>query len=108
LPILCHGLMEVGAVLSRRDFLRAAGAALVAGQAVGAEVPRKKLAVITNVWTYRSHAWHMAERFLDVYPVAGRWHPPPFEVVSAYVDQVPDGDLSRKRAEEFGFTIYPT
>jgi len=29
-------------------------------------------------------------------------------VVSAYVDQTPDNDLSRKRAAEFGFTIYPT
>src|SRR5438874_4596130 len=99
--------MEVGAVLSRRDFLRAAGAALVVGPAFGADSPRRKLAVSTNVWTYRSHAWHMAERFLVGYPVAGYWHQPPIEVVSAYVDQVPEGDLSRKRAEEFGFTIYP-
>ncbi len=30
------------------------------------------------------------------------------KVVSAYVDQQPDNDLSRKRAEEFGFKIYPT
>jgi hypothetical protein len=50
----------------------------------------------------------MAERFLVGYPIAGRWHKPPFEVVSAYIDQVPDGDLSRKRAEEFGFTISPS
>jgi hypothetical protein len=94
-------------VLSRREFLGAAGGALLASRGVGAETPRKKLAVITNVWTYRSHAWHMAERFLVGYPIGGRWHRPTFEVVSAYVDQVPDGDLSRKRAEEFGFTIYP-
>ena len=30
-----------------------------------------------------------------------------FDVVSAYVDQMPEGDLSRPRAEEFGFQIYP-
>ncbi len=94
-------------MLSRRDFLAAAGAALVAGSAAPA-ADRKKLAVITNVWTYRSHAWHMAERFLVGYPVGGRWHRPPLDVVAAYVDQVPDGDLSRKRAAEFGFTIYRT
>ena len=29
-------------------------------------------------------------------------------MVCAYVDQRPEGDLSGKRAEEFGFTIYPT
>ena len=28
--------------------------------------------------------------------------------VSAYVDQFPQSDLSRQRAKEFGFTIYPT
>jgi hypothetical protein len=50
----------------------------------------------------------MAERFLAGYPLEGRWHRSPLHVVSAYVDQKPEGDLSRQRAEEFGFTIYPT
>ena len=50
----------------------------------------------------------MAERFLHGYPREGKWHQPPLEVVSAYVDQRPEGDLSGKRAEEFGFKIYPT
>jgi hypothetical protein len=50
----------------------------------------------------------MAERFLGGYPVRGRWHRPPLDVVSAYVDQTPQNDLSRDRAREFGFTIYPT
>ena len=50
----------------------------------------------------------MAERFLVGYPVNGRWHRPPLDVVAAYVDQKPENDLSRKRSEEFGFPIYPT
>jgi hypothetical protein len=67
--------------------------------AVGARQPvRKKLAVVTTAWYYRSHARHMAERFLTGYPVEGRWHRPPLDVVSAYVDQVPDNDLSKGRA----------
>ncbi|MFO0903444.1 MAG: hypothetical protein U0939_10610 [Pirellulales bacterium] len=69
---------------------------------------RKKLAVVTTEWRYRSHAWHMAERFLAGYPVEGQWHRPPFDVVSAYVDQKPENDLSADRAREFGFKIYPT
>ncbi|MCL6504569.1 MAG: hypothetical protein K6T86_17965, partial [Pirellulales bacterium] len=69
---------------------------------------RRKLAIVTTEWRYRSHAWHMGERFLAGYPREGRWHHPPLEVVSAYVDQFPEGDLSRSRAEEFGFTIYPS
>jgi hypothetical protein len=50
----------------------------------------------------------MAERFLHGYPRAGRWYRPPIDLVSAYVDQFPENDLSRQRAREFGFTIYPT
>jgi hypothetical protein len=95
-------------MLSRRTFLGSAGAAFLAPHLYAAEPAKKKLAVVTNIWTDRSHAWHMAERFLHGYPVEGKWHKPPIEVVSAYVDQKPDNDLSAGRAKEFGFTIYPT
>ncbi|HEV3083814.1 MAG TPA: hypothetical protein VGY66_28795, partial [Gemmataceae bacterium] len=63
---------------------------------------------MTTEWRYHSHAWHMGERFLTGYPNKGTWHKPQLEVVSAYVDQTPDNDLSRKRADEFGFKIYRT
>ena len=69
---------------------------------------KKKLAIITTEWRFRSHAWHMGERFLGGYPVKGKWHRPAIEVVSAYVDQVPAGDLSKARALESNFKIYPT
>jgi hypothetical protein len=94
----------------RRMLLGAASAGLVLSPLVlgAAEAEKRRLAVVTTEWRYRSHAWHMAERFLVGYPNQGKWHQPPFEVVSAYVDQFPEGDLSRKRAAEFGFTIYPT
>lgn len=99
-------------MLHRRDFLALAGAGAVGGTllraSTAADPPRKRLAVITTEWRYHSHAWHMAERFLHGYPIAGRWHRPPLEVVSAYVDQTPENDLSRQRAAEFGFTIYPS
>src|SRR5438045_6940099 len=95
-------------MITRRTFLGTAGAALLAPHLHAAQPAKKKLAVVTNVWTYKSHAWHMAERFLHGYPLNGEWHRPPLEVVSAYVDQTPDGDLSRDRAKEFGFKIYPT
>lgn len=98
---------------TRRQFLETAGAALAASQfpkiAVAAEPAEpKRLAVVTTLWNVRSHAWHMAERFLHGYPKNGRWHRPPFKIVSAYVDRRPATDLSQKRAEEFGFTVYPT
>jgi hypothetical protein len=98
---------------TRRQFLGAAGAGVLGtAWAWAGELPatkhRKRLAVVTTVWNYRSHAWHMAERFLVGYPVQGAWRKPGLEIVSAYVDQKPEGDLSRRRAEEFGFRIYPT
>ena len=99
---------------SRREFLTTvaaglscAASGLPALAAPAAQRP-KRLAVVTTEWRSHSHAWHMAERFLNGYPLKGRWHRPPLEVVSAYVDQTPEKDLSRDRAKEFGFTIYPT
>jgi hypothetical protein len=96
-------------MLSRRDFLGAVGLGLTgAGAAAPADDRRKKMAIVTTEWRFGCHAWHMGERFLVGYPVQGRWHQPPLEVVAAYVDQKPTGDLSRQRAREFGFTVYPT
>ncbi len=99
-------------MLSRRSFLFGSAAGIAAASITqfgnAQETATKRMAVVTTLWNYRSHAWHMAERFLHGYPWEGKWHRPPIQVVSAYVDQQPSGDLSRRRAEEFGFTIYPT
>ena len=100
-------------MLKRRSFLGTVGAVMIgAGQLATAIEPvaatRKRLAVLTTEWKYHTHAWHMPERFLHGYPIKGKWHRPPLDVVSAYVDQHPDGDLSRSRAEEFGFKLYPS
>jgi hypothetical protein len=69
---------------------------------------RKKLAIITTVWRYLSHAQHMGDRFLVGYPYAGKWHRPAVDVVSLYVDQKPKDDQSTERAASFGFKVYPT
>lgn len=102
-------------ILNRRNFIGTIGAAsagvIPISETHAAAEPqgaRKKMAVITTEWRYHSHAWHMAERFLVGYPINGRWHRPPFDVVSAYVDQFPEKELARSRSAEFGFKIYPT
>ncbi len=69
---------------------------------------RKRLAIVTTIWRYESHAQHMGDRFLVGYPWNGRWHKPEMDVVSLYVDQKPAGDQSQLRAREFGFQVYPT
>ena len=69
---------------------------------------RKKLAIVTTVWKYLSHAQHMGDRFLVGYPYEGKWHHPAMEVVALYVDQKPENDESVERAHSFGFKVYPT
>ncbi len=99
--------------MNRRHFLHRLGAA---GLAVGvaplsgatASNEPRRVAIVTTVWTYLSHAQHMGDRFLVGYPRHGSWHQPPLKVVSLYVDQRPAGDLSAQRAREHGFSIYPT
>ena len=100
-------------MLTRRTFLGAMGCGVLASATMTSAVEpppgsRKRLAVITTEWRYHSHAWHMPERFLHGYPLNGKWHRPPLEIVAAYVDQFPENDLSRSRAKEFGFKIYPS
>jgi hypothetical protein len=70
--------------------------------------PRKKLAIVTTVWRYLSHAQHMGDRFLTGYPLRGRWHRPAMDVVALYVDQKPNNDQSAERARSFGFKVYPS
>ncbi len=96
-------------MIQRRTFIGALGSSLAAAPLLWTN-PRqaKRLALVTTEWRFRSHAWHMGERFLAGYPMEGRWHRSPIELVSAYVDQEPKNDLSRHRAREFGFHIYPT
>ena len=73
-------------MLSRRNFLGTVGLG-AASRFSRSNAKHRKLAVVTTEWRFRSHAWHMGERFLGGYPIKGRWHAPPLDVVSAYVDQ---------------------
>ncbi len=98
-------------MISRRNYLGAMLSSIALSpslMAQGDPKQKKKLAIITTEWRFRSHAWHMGERFLGGYPVKGKWHHPAIDVVSAYVDQVPAGDLSKARALESNFKIYST
>ncbi|MBI2926102.1 MAG: hypothetical protein HYY24_10395 [Verrucomicrobia bacterium] len=97
--------------ITRRNFLGALGSATLAGAVrpvLAAATAPRRIAIVTTVWTYQSHAQHMGDRFLVGYPRHGCWHRPPLQVVSLYVDQKPAGDLSRQRAADHGFTIYPS
>jgi hypothetical protein len=92
-------------MLSRREFL--ATSALLPLAASAATKPLR-LAIVTTVYRYLSHGQHIGDRFLVGYPMDGAWHKPNVQVVSLYVDQKPNGDLSAERAREFGFSVYST
>jgi hypothetical protein len=91
---------------SRREFL--ASAALLPLAAAQPSAKPLRLAIVTTIYRYLSHGQHIGDRFLVGYPHNGEWHMPSVKVVSLYVDQKPDGDLSNERAREFGFRVYPT
>ena len=42
----------------------------------------RRIAVVTTIYRYLSHAQHMADHFLIGYPLAGAWHRPDMKVVS--------------------------
>lgn len=104
--------------LDRRTFLAGAaglslaGSALTAGSteaAAGQSGRRLKIAALTPVYHKYSHSQHIVDRFLEGYGWDGSHHRPEMDIVSLYVEQVGDGDLSRDRAARHpGMKIYPT
>jgi len=70
---------------------------------------RPRIAAITTIVHKYAHAQHFIDRFLEGYGWEGRHHRPEMDLVSLYVDQVKEGDLSRERAARFPhMKVYPT
>jgi hypothetical protein len=89
-------------VLTRRTFLE------TAAFAAAPQSRPIRIAILATIYRLQSHAQHMGDRFLVGYPYGGVWRKPNVKVVSLYVDQKPEGDLSGARAKEFGFEVYPS
>lgn len=58
---------------------------------------RPKIAALGTIYFKFSHSQHIVDRFLEGYGWNGTWHKPPMDLVSLYVDQVGDNDVSRER-----------
>lgn len=70
---------------------------------------RLRLAAVITAYKKFYHGQHIVDRFLYGYGWNGKFHHPPMEVVSLYVDQRGEGDLSQERADEHpAMKIYPT
>src|SRR5687767_1875730 len=64
------------------------------------------VAVITTEWRLNSHADVIAGRLVEGFTLDGQGEFPKLKLVSAYVDQFPANDKSRKLAEKHGFKMY--
>ncbi len=71
--------------------------------------PRPRIACVATIVHTHSHAQHFIDRFLEGYGWNGRHHRPAMDLVSLYVHQVKENDLSRDRAARFpGMALYPS
>lgn len=104
---------------TRREFLGATGLAVgSASLALAADdrprtgsTPRMKLAVVTSVYHYLSHAYHIMGRFLDGFVIHGEdgLHRPDFEIASLFIEQVAEEtDLGRAKAARKQVRLSPS
>jgi len=100
--------MQQPAITRRRLVIAGAAApALLAAQQ--STKRRPKIAAIATTYHKYAHAQHICDRFLIGYGWNGAHHKPEMDLVSLWVDQVKENDLSRSRAREFPvMKIYPT
>src|SRR5438094_6402671 len=78
---------------------------LICLSAVAQEI-QPRVAVVTTVWRHNSHADVLGSRLVQGYTLDGQGEFPKLKLISAYVDQFPENDMSRGLAKQHGFTIY--
>ena len=70
---------------------------------------RPRVAALVTEYRKYSHGQNIVDRLMGGYGWESRWHRPALDVVSLYVDQFPESDLSREReARHPDLHIYPS
>jgi hypothetical protein len=70
---------------------------------------RPQIAVLANTYKRRLHTQHILDRILDGYGYGGMYHHPQLDVVSLFVEQRGEGDLTPGRAMRHpGMKVYST
>jgi hypothetical protein len=70
---------------------------------------RPRVAALVTEYRKYSHGQNIVDRLMGGYGWESRWHHPALDVISLYVDQFPESDLSREReARHADLRIYPT
>ncbi|PYR56723.1 MAG: hypothetical protein DMF91_21280 [Acidobacteria bacterium] len=94
--------------ISRRTLLLGMGAAPLVLRAQRRPA-RPKLAAICTTYFKYSHAQHIVDRFLEGYGWNGTHHHPDMDLVSIYIDQIGNDDVSKTRLREFPtMKLYPS
>jgi hypothetical protein len=115
-------MKQVDFEINRRSFMAsAAGLASVGGMFTSAAEPaskrdtadtnhkrRPRIAAINSVYRLKSHAYHIAGRFIHGYTRDGFHHQPPYELVRMWNHQQPVGDLGPSTCEQHGIELCKT
>ena len=96
--------------MNRRTFLQGAAVSALAacGRQTAGDAPRKKIAALSTTYHVRSHSDNFITRFLEGYWINETYYPPPCDIVSLYVDQIHNADISGRLAKAYGFRVSPT
>ena len=91
-------------LMKRRRFL---ASSLVAAAPLvrGVTPPLPRVAAINSIYRFKSHAYHIAGRFIHGYHRGGELHRPPFQLVRIYNDQSPPDDLGPEVCREHGIEL---
>ncbi len=102
----------------RREFLGASSAAILGGSLLTAEEtgtraqtasPRRpRVAAINSIYRLRSHAYHIAGRFIYGYTRQGFHHQPPFDLVRMWNHQQPENDLGPRTCKTHNIELCRT
>lgn len=93
--------------MNRRDFLAstalgAAGLLLPGPRSLTAQGPRKRIAALSTTYHVRSHSDNFISRFLEGWWIGDKYHEAPVDVVSLFVEQEHDADVSTRLARSWG------
>ena len=95
--------------LRRRDLLKLGSLAAMApwlslsADEAPAKLPR--VAAINSIYRLKSHAYHIAGRFIHGYTINGLHHQPPFRLVRMFDQQQPDDDLGPEVCQKHGIEL---
>ncbi|MBM4097729.1 MAG: hypothetical protein FJ261_13250 [Planctomycetes bacterium] len=90
---------------TRREYLAASAATVLSGMGKAAD-SRPSIAFLGTMVRNLSHGQHFLDRFTAGYAWGGRWQSPRVRLAGLYIDQFPESDLARSRAQRHGLVLH--